>query len=110
MKEETSLQRGEGEPLSVTDAARAHVGGNLARISEAKRYETSSARSFSFKLIVTKRDRVLFLNELRPPPRPKTQDPNPSPGRAEPSRPDGGGGARVGSLSLSPSRLHPCST
>ncbi|KAF2584046.1 hypothetical protein F2Q70_00036120 [Brassica cretica] len=64
-------------PLSVTDAARAHVGGNLARILEARHYETFSARSFSFKLIDKKRDSMLFLNELRPPPRPKTQDPRP---------------------------------
>ncbi|KAF3484482.1 hypothetical protein F2Q69_00052640 [Brassica cretica] len=41
-------------------------------------------------------------------PRPKIQDPSPRPRprRAEPSRPDGGGGARVGALSLSLSRLN----
>ena len=33
MKEETSFQRGEDEPLSVTEAARAHIGGNLAEIT-----------------------------------------------------------------------------
>ena len=42
----------------------------------------------------------------RPKPKPKPEPkPTPTPSRAEPSRPDGGGGARVGSLPLSPSCL-----
>ena len=48
------------KPLSVTDAAYTDVGGNLAKISGLRPYKTYSARSFSFNLIVKKRDNVLF--------------------------------------------------
>ena len=92
MKEETSFQRGEDEPFFITDAARAHVGGNLAEITGSWVLKTYSPRlsHISFKIVVLNKIACCFFSNWMakrwayPPPRP-------SPRR---TKPDGGDDAR----------------